>query len=71
MGAHPPRLLLTVPFHQDYAQEAHVVVTKEMLNKQGVGPSGVAWDELIADIKALPRQPGAGDPAGAPQAAVR
>ena len=63
-------LLLTVPFHQDYAQEAHVVVTKEMLNKQGVGPSGVAWDELIADIKALPRQPGAGDPAGAPQAAL-
>ena len=55
-------LLLTVPFHQDYAQEAHVVVTQEMLNKQGVGPSGVAWDELIADIKALPRQQGAGDP---------
>lgn len=53
-------LLLTVPFHQDYAQEAHVVVTQEMLNKQGVGPSGVAWDELIADIKALPRQQGAG-----------
>jgi hypothetical protein len=49
-------LLLTVPFHQDYAQEAHVVVTPEMLNKQGVGPSGVAWDELIADIKALPGQ---------------
>jgi len=55
-------LLLTVPFHQDYAQEAHVVVTQEMLNKQGVGPSGVAWDELIADIKALPRHQGAGDP---------
>ncbi|HUA05485.1 MAG TPA: hypothetical protein VMB27_16385 [Solirubrobacteraceae bacterium] len=53
-------LLLTVPFHQDYAQEAHVVVTKEMLNKTGVGPSGVAWDELIADIKALPRNQGAG-----------
>ena len=49
-----------VPFHQDYAQEAHVVVTKEMLNKQGVGPSGVAWDELIADIKALHRLPGCG-----------
>ena len=63
-------LLLTVPFHQDYAQEAHVVVTAEMLNKQGVGPSGVAWDELIADIKALPRHGGAGDPAGAPQATL-
>ena len=60
-------LLLTVPFHQDYAQEAHVVVTQEMLNRSGVGPSGVAWDELIADIKALPRQQGAGDPAGIPQ----
>ena len=55
-------LLLTVPFHEGYAQEAHVVVTKEMLNKSGVGPSGVAWDELIADIKALPREPAAGDP---------
>jgi len=53
-------LLLTVPFHQDYAQEGHVVVTQEMLNKQGVGPSGVAWDELIADIKALPRGRGGG-----------
>ena len=59
-------LLLTVPFHHDYAQEAHVVVTQEMLNKQGVGPSGVAWDELIADINALPRQQGAGDPKTAP-----
>ncbi len=59
-------LLLTVPFHQDYAQEAHVVVTNEMLNKTGVGPSGVAWDELIADIKALPRKRGAVDKAKAP-----
>jgi hypothetical protein len=57
--------LLTVPFHRDYAQEAHVVVTKEMLSKQGVGPSAVAWDELIADIKALPGQLSASDPAGA------
>jgi len=46
-------LLLTVPFHQSYAQEAHVVVTQEMLNNQGVGPSGVAWDELVSDIKQL------------------
>jgi hypothetical protein len=58
-------LLLTAAFHQDYAQEAHVVVTREMLNNQGVGPSGVAWDELIADIKALPQGPGvAGNPVG-------
>lgn len=46
-------LLLTVPFHQAYAQEAHVVVTKEMLNRTGVGPSGVAWDQLVADIQML------------------
>jgi hypothetical protein len=59
-------LLLTVPFHQAYAQEAHVVVTREMLNKQGIGPSGVAWDDLIADIKALPGQQDVADPAGAP-----
>jgi hypothetical protein len=50
-------LLLTVPFHEAYAQEAHVVVTKEMLDKTGVGPSGVAWDELIADIKVLGSAP--------------
>lgn len=58
-------LLLTLPFHQDYAQEAHVVVTGEMLSNSGVGPSGVAWNELIADIEALPSEPGAGA-AGAP-----
>jgi hypothetical protein len=50
-------LLLTVPFHEAYAQEAHVVVTQEMLDKKGVGPSGVAWDELIADIKVLTSAP--------------
>ncbi|HYB25348.1 MAG TPA: hypothetical protein VEF89_01910 [Solirubrobacteraceae bacterium] len=59
-------LLLTVPFHQDYAQEAHVVVTQEMLSKQGIGPSGVNWDELIADIKALPPRQSGGRPAGDP-----
>ena len=59
-------LLLTAPFHQAYAQEAHVVVTREMLSKQGIGPSGVAWDELIADIRALPGKQAAGDPAGVP-----
>ena len=60
-------LLLTVPFHQTYAQQAHVVVTTEMLDKRGVGPSGVVWDDLIADIKALSGQQAAGDPARAPQ----
>ena len=59
-------LLLTVAFHEAYAQEAHVVVTREMLSRRGIGPSGVAWDELIADIRALPGQRTAGDPAGAP-----
>jgi hypothetical protein len=59
-------LLLTVPFHQDYAQEAHVVVTQEMLNNQGIGPSGVNWDDLIADIKALPHGQGGANHAGAP-----
>jgi hypothetical protein len=59
-------LLLTVPFHQAYAQEAHVVVTREMLSREGIGPSGVAWDELIADIRALPGQRAVDDPAGAP-----
>ena len=59
-------LLMTVPFHQDYAQEAHVVVTEEMLSKQGIGPSGVNWDELVADIKALPQPQNGGAPAGAP-----
>jgi len=60
-------LLLTVPFHSDYAQEAHVVVTEEMLTKQGIGPSGVNWDELIADIKALPRRQNGAVPVGASQ----
>jgi hypothetical protein len=59
-------LLLTVPFHQGYAQEAHVVVTEEMLNRQGTGPSGVAWDELVADIKTLTSSPSVREPAGDP-----
>jgi hypothetical protein len=63
-------LLLTVPFHEAYAQEAHVVVTREMLSKTGIGPSGVAWDELIADIRALPNQQAAGDHAEAPLTAL-
>ena len=63
-------LLLTVPFHQAYAQEAHVVVTKEMLDKTGVGPSGVAWDELIADIKVLSNAPAVKPAAASPAPAV-
>lgn len=59
-------LLVTIPFHQDYAREAHVEVTQEMLSRHGIGSSGVNWDELIADIKALPRQLNGGDPAAAP-----
>lgn len=61
-------LLMTTPFHQDYAQEAHVVVTQEMLSNQGIGPSGVDWDELIADIKALPPAHNGANSAGAPLA---
>ncbi len=63
-------LLLTAPFHQAYAQEAHVVVTKEMLDKTGVGPSGVAWDDLIADIKVLSSAPAVKPAAGTPLAAI-
>jgi hypothetical protein len=63
-------LLLTVPFHQAYAQEAHVVVTKEMLSKTGVGPSGVAWDALIADIKVLTSAPAVKPPAGTTEPAI-
>jgi hypothetical protein len=64
-------LLLTVPFHQAYAQEAHVIVTREMLGRQGTGPSGVAWDDLLADIRALSSESAAGDRAGAPQTTLR
>ncbi|HTP77588.1 MAG TPA: hypothetical protein VMJ73_11490 [Rhizomicrobium sp.] len=46
-------LQLTVPFHQTYAEEAHVVVTQEMLNRQGLSPSGLNWSRLTADLKAL------------------
>jgi hypothetical protein len=63
-------LLLTVPFHQAYAQEAHVVVTKEMLNKTGVGPSGVAWDKLIADINVLTSAPEVKSGIGAAEPAI-
>ena len=64
-------LLVTVPFHRGYAQEAHVVITQETLSKQGIGPSGVNWDDLIADIKALPRRHDGGNPAGGSSAQAR
>jgi hypothetical protein len=63
-------LLLTVPFHQHYAQEAHVVVTREMLNRQGIGPSGVAWDDLIADIKVLMSAPEVKPATASPEPAI-
>ena len=63
-------LLLTVPFHQAYSQEAHVVVTREMLDKTGVGPSGVAWDALIADIKVLTSAPAVKPAVGSPAPAI-
>jgi hypothetical protein len=60
-------LLVTVPFHQAYALRAHLVITEEMLGAGGIGPCGVNWDELIADIKALPPPRKEGNPAGAPR----
>jgi hypothetical protein len=47
-------LLETTAFQLAYVQEAHVVVTQEMLTRTGVGPSGVDWDQLLADLRALP-----------------
>lgn len=46
-------LSLTTQFHQTYTSEAHVVVSQEMLNKNGFGPSGVDWTKLTTDIKNL------------------
>ncbi len=63
-------LLLTVPFHRAYAQEAHVVVTKEMLGNTGVGPSGVAWDKLIADINVLRSAPAVKPSVASKEAAI-
>lgn len=46
-------ILETVLFHQTYMQEAHVVVTQEMLNAAGQGPSNVAWADLESDLSKL------------------
>lgn len=46
-------MVLDVNFHLAYAQEAHVVVSQEMLSKTGTGPSGVAWGDLVSDLKKL------------------
>ena len=52
------------PIPHGLRTKAHVVVTQELLSKDGIGPGGGNWDELIADIKALPRQQDKGRPSG-------
>lgn len=37
-----------------YGQQAIVGITEDMLNRQGVSPSGVNWTKLGADLRALP-----------------
>jgi hypothetical protein len=44
-------ILVTNEFFRTYMVEAHVVVTQEMLGRSGVGPSGLKWDDLVADIR--------------------
>jgi len=46
-------LLVTVPFHEAYVEQAFVAVSEEMLNKTETGPSGVAWGDLVSDINKL------------------
>jgi hypothetical protein len=46
-------LLLTYEFDVDYAIEGFVVVTKEMLDQEGVSPAGIDWSALTSDIKSL------------------
>jgi hypothetical protein len=46
-------LLMTVEFSDGCVEQAFVVVTKEMLNKSGVGPSGVNWTKLTEDFAEL------------------
>jgi hypothetical protein len=62
-------LLLTVPFHEAYAQEAHAVATQETPHQTGVGPSGVAWDPLIADHRVLTSAPAVTPGAGTAETA--
>jgi len=50
-------LVMTDGFADAYLQEAHVVVTTEMLSRSGVSPAGIDWDRLTADIAALPSVP--------------
>ncbi len=47
-------LVMDEAFALAYLQEAHVVVTTEMLSRSGTSPAGIDWDALIADIKTLP-----------------
>ncbi len=47
-------LALDEAFAVAYLQEAHVVVTTEMLDRTGVSPAGIDRDRLVGDIAALP-----------------
>ena len=47
-------LVMDEAFALAYLQEAHVVVTTEMLSRSGTSPAGIDWDSLIADVQALP-----------------
>jgi hypothetical protein len=51
--------LVDVDFDQYYAEQGFVVVTREMLNRSGISPSGVNWSRLNADLAALPSVPAA------------
>jgi hypothetical protein len=50
-------LVMDEAFATAYLQEAHVVVTTEMLSRSGVSPAGIDWDKLTGDIAALPSVP--------------
>jgi hypothetical protein len=47
-------LVMDEAFAVAYLQEAHVVVTTEMLSRSGISPAGIDWDALVRDINALP-----------------
>lgn len=43
-------LLMTWGMFGAYVVQSFAVASKEMLNKSGVGPSGVQWDDLTSDL---------------------
>lgn len=47
-------ILETVPFREAYHSQAFVVVPEDA-EKAGVGPSGVQWDQLLADARNAPQ----------------